>query len=109
MGLDSYWEVATHMGQLHPEFDPPLQLCGGLFSEHGRGSFRGKVYEDAILEVTGVSLYQEVIDADTIKAMAAKLDAFRLVEQGLEPDEARDMCRMFTTYAATDASLRGWW
>ena len=33
-----------------------LELCGGIFSGDG-GSFRGKIYDELILGVTGVSLY----------------------------------------------------
>ena len=36
-------------------------LCGGMFSGHGNGSFRGKVYNDFVEEITRESLYQGYI------------------------------------------------
>ena len=59
MGLDSFWRHPIE-GTPDLEFNPPLTLCGGMLSGNGQGSFRGKVYEDVIKSITGVSLYQSL-------------------------------------------------
>jgi len=114
MGLDNYWECDREV-----EFNPPLKLCGGMFSGHGQGSFRGKVYFSVVLAVTGESLYQEHIDAATVKAMAERLQAtdFEAMLQLTNPDpsdyqidaeEFADLQRMFRVYADAGAELRAW-
>jgi len=115
MGLDNFWELPD--GSEPPDLNPPLNLCGGMFSGHGGGSFRGKVYNGLIEEITGVSLYQDKIDNDTIIEMALALSE---VDPGSEvirrhsgwdtaEDEFKDLVRMFMTYAEMGAVLRGWW
>jgi len=121
MGLDSFWELPG--GSAPAKFDPPLALCGGLFSGHGEGSFRGKAYDVLIETVTGVSLYQEEIPPDTVAEMSAALGAMdfealpaSLRSQGesssgyeVTREEYNDLCRMFASYAKLGASLKGWW
>ena len=60
MGLDNYWSLKDS-DKDHPKFSPPLNLCGGLFSEHGTKSFRGKVYSSFFEEELGLTLYREEI------------------------------------------------
>lgn len=113
MGLDSFWEVPE--GTKEPTFDPPLRLCGGMFSGHGKGSFRGKVYYSAIQEVSGVSLYQERMEPGDVKRIADALAAYEPTEEWLERHnilsmkEWNDLVRMFRGYADVGASLLGWW
>jgi hypothetical protein len=120
MGLDSYWKLPKR--KRHPNFDPPLQLCGGMLSGHGCGSFRGKVYDKVVEGITGVSLYQEEIDADTVMHMSNELNGtpyHTVVSQDLERDEDYDfdiseseygdLQRMFKGYADKGATLHGWW
>jgi hypothetical protein len=104
MGLDSFWRHPDGKEVKDPEFDPPLQLCGGMFSANGQGSFRGKVYNDLIQSETGVSLYQELIPNSTVQKMAAKL---ALMET--EDEEATDLVRMFLAYGSAGFDLLGWW
>ena len=49
-----------------------IELCGGIFSGSG-GSFRGKVYDSLIFDLTGVSLYQLWIPPETVRQMAEAL------------------------------------
>jgi len=123
MGLDSFWEMPGGKEQL--KFDPPLTLCGGIFSENGAGSFRGKVYDNIIEEATGQSLYEERIENDVVAQMAGCMDAvaFASLEYGVDDGddgasydgfrtpakEWADLVRMFRAYADAGASLRGWW
>lgn len=122
MGLDSFWVSAEddQSEQTEPlkiEFDPPLQLCGGLFSENGNGSFRGKVYSDFVEELTGQGLYRDWIYNPAIREMAVRLqeaggreDIYYLAaKHGVTFDEYRDLTRMFAAYAEAGACLQGWW
>ena len=115
MGLDSFWvdpkadkvmELPEPMEQVFP-----LQICGGILSAHGSGSFRGKVYNSLIESITGESLYQDRIPNETIKEMAFLLQeaAEKGVPDGIEPEEFRDLVIMFQLYADAGAELRGWW
>lgn len=51
-----------------------IRLCGGVFSGDA-GSFRGKVYDRLVDEVTGVSLYQDWIAPKTVCEMWRALEA----------------------------------
>lgn len=121
MGLDNFWELPK--GNKDIKFNPPLRLCAGMFSGHGEGSFRGKVYDTLIETVTGESLYQEEIPPSIIAKMSASLEemAFDSLPEGLRSpemgssdpavtrEEYEDIRRMFSSYAACGASLKGWW
>ncbi|MCD6253133.1 MAG: hypothetical protein J7J80_01840 [Thermotogae bacterium] len=99
MGLDCFW-MDKRGNTVYLKFEPPLNLTGGLCSEHGNGSFRGKVYEDVIRELTGHTLYVE-LDECEIKDIAEKLERAKLSEiEGLiERDEFEDLKRMFKEYS----------
>jgi hypothetical protein len=58
-------------------FEGVTGLVGGMFSGHGDGSFRGKVYDSLVTDVTGQSLYQELIDPKTAAGMASELEHLR--------------------------------
>ena len=49
-----------------------IDLCGGIYSGDA-GSFRGKVYDTLILDLTGVSLYQAWIPPEMVRQMAEVL------------------------------------
>ena len=89
MGLDTF---AAHTAEdielteedLQAFKEANIALCGGIFSGGGNdGSFRGKVYAELILEVTGQSLYAEWIPPETVKEMYDMLKA-------CDPEEAAD-------------------
>ena len=75
MGLDNY----AVYGKNHPKYNPDENanndipnelfpkncLCGGMFSGGGN-SFRGKVYNEYVEFFTGVSLYDDIIDEETV-------------------------------------------
>jgi hypothetical protein len=116
LSAEERWEKRM---ELHPKFDPPLKLCGGLFSGNGAQSFRGKVYDGLIQHLTGHSLYQEEIPNKTIREIAATLESCKpdindsnLNEEGrfhVSGKEYLDLIRMFRAYANTGATLHGWW
>ena len=78
MGLDTYARDAN--GKLPDDAKAAfarsgINLVGGLLSSNGdRGSFRGKVYAKLIKDTTGVDLYQEQIDTETIEDMEHNID-----------------------------------
>lgn len=123
MGLDNAWVLpGDNDREKHPEFDPPLRLVGGLFSDHGRGSFRGKVYDDIINHITGESLYQIEIPNERVREMARKIREFKVTKKVYEDchhfqgdtyerftSEMNDIRRMFDAYAEAGAKLVGWW
>jgi len=76
MGLDNIWKKnKEENGVIEGDF----KLCGGVFSGHGNDSFRGKVYDRFVEDVTGVSLYGDPetfeIPNETVKQMADDLEA----------------------------------
>jgi hypothetical protein len=89
MGLDTYASRSPE-GELGDDdkqaFDQAdLQLCWGMHSGTG-GSFRGKVYSDMVEHVSGVSLHQEWIPPETVRAMA---EAFQRCDpEAVESDMA---------------------
>jgi len=67
MGLDNVISRSADDDVLTPEDERALNesgisLCGGVFSD-GVTSFRGKVYDRFVSEVTGVSLHQEPLES----------------------------------------------
>ena len=63
-----------------------IELCGGIYSGDG-GSFREKVYDSLIQDLTSVGLYQHWIPPETVRQMA---EALRRVDpQEFEKDCAK--------------------
>jgi hypothetical protein len=125
VGLDSIWGSETPI--IEPVFDPPLNLCGGLFYGHGSGSFRGKVYAEIIEAVSGISLYREKIPNSDVVKIADALEGtpFEIAKEYFvkyygddknqeKTDEKNkqaygDLKRMFRAYADAGATLYGRW
>jgi hypothetical protein len=77
MGLDNYWmKNKEEAGHIEGDFN----VWGGMMSGSGNKSFRGKVYNAIVEEITDVSLYGDPetneIPNETVKQMADKLDVF---------------------------------
>lgn len=110
MGLDCIWQDVDASAS---EIDPPLHLCGGAFSEHGKGSFRGKVYDKLIKEITGHSLYKELpnVAINEIADILATTTLAMVVSKGfaIGEDEYNDLCRMFRYYGDHGARLVPWY
>ena len=110
MGLDNYWIMPGD--KPHPSFDPPLNLCGGLFSANGVESFRGKVYSKFCEEIMGINLYSESISPKDLLTAAEKLNCWMSTKSTYEEineKEINDLYRMFFTYASLGASLESWY
>lgn len=124
MGLDTYAapEVGTELTrvQLCAFNEADINLCGGMMSSCGNGgSFRGKIYNDVVEEITGESLYQEWIPPDRVVKMAKALEdrvldlVFGLDIQGANPEdqrqEAESLVRFFQVCSRYHLGLIGWW
>ena len=97
MGLDSMWRKSqTEEGQIDGEF----KVWSGGFSDNGNTSFRGKVYYSIVEEITGISLYDDVITNDQCKEMLERFENFDFSDicqnpYALEQEEYDDFVRMF--------------
>ena len=115
MGLDCFWYEQNRTERANVDGD--FSLCGGMLSGVGNDSFRGKVYNDLVELATGVSLYQEWIDNETISAMADALEAFDFsiyTEDAtctwqIRPEEFQDLKTIFRIHADAGNVLHGWW
>jgi len=73
MGLDTYasntsGEVGLTEEQEKAFADEKIRLCWGMFSGGG-SSFRGKVYHDVVMDITGVSIYEFWISPEKVEEM----------------------------------------
>lgn len=121
MGLDTYAVVVKNSGEYKiasrkPFASIPPVLVGGLLSGNGDGpSFRGKVYNDYVQEVTGESLYQEFIPTEKVKEMANKLEEavkerkFAEVTNPVSAEEAHALTQWFRVCAENGYAVIGWW
>lgn len=110
MGLDNFWIMPGE--KPHPNFNPPLNLTGGLLSNNGAESFRGKVYSKFCEEVMGIDLYSESISPKELLVATEKLSDWMLTKSSyddLNKQEIDDLHRMFSTYANLGASLESWY
>jgi len=112
MGLDSFWVDENNNAA---SVEGNLKICGGMFSGNGNTSFRGKVYNHLVEQITGVSLYQEEISAAIVKDMAGKLtQEFEKNPQApfgefFMGEEWSDLVKMFQLHAEAGHKLVGWW
>lgn len=115
MGLDSFWEPSLRAdGSECKEPKIKVNLCGGMFSGNGSGSFRGKVYDDVVAGITGTSLYEERIKNPGVRDMASALEAATYKEaksydKDITKQEWEDLVKMFKAYAEAGYNLCGWW
>ncbi len=122
MGLDNVVSRSPDEVVLTPEDERALtesgiDLCGGMFSD-GVTSFRGKVYAEFVLEVTGESLYHEWLPPETLAGMADKLsacdpetvcDRLDLGERFTPtPDEIRQLRKLFRICADRGLGFIAW-
>lgn len=121
MGLDTYAAPSPESELTEDDKSAfaaaDLQLCGGFHSGDA-GSFRGKVYADVVERVTGVSLYQEWIPPETVRAMAASFAhsdpesvARDMAGELHAPTahEIRSLGNFFGVCADRGLGLVGWW
>ena len=113
MGLDNIWIDESNN---HAYIDKPFNVCGGMCSGNGESSFRGKVYYDYVKDITGVSLYDDIIDNDRVMEMANDLrvsldqfnddlaDTYRINREDVE-----NLVWMFEEHGNAGHRLVSWW
>lgn len=117
MGLDTYSSKPdVNYGEIN--------LCGGMMSANGQGSFRGKVYNEFVESITDESLYQEEISNKVVRRMAYKLTKY--IEDNTAKthkdngwltaytweitwEEAKNLAKWFRVTAGNNANVKGWW
>lgn len=111
MGLDNFWQIDTETpGYIEGDFN----VCYGNFSNKGNSSFRGRAYDDIIEPLTGVSLYEDKIEMDTILKMNEKIQecpfekARELAGYDLKEEEWKDFQRMWDGHAKAGHYLVSW-
>lgn len=123
MGLDVY-ALRSPEEKLTDEdvlaFDEAgIELCGGIYSGDG-GSFRGKVYDMLILDLTEVSLYQQWIPPETVQEMAAalhrvdreefiKMAANKYSWEHYDTNTLENLCKFFDVCVKLGLGLAGDW
>lgn len=112
MGLDNYWKKdETTDGFVEGEFN----VCGGICSGHGNASFRGKVYNSIIEEITGMSLYQEKISSENVKVMNEIIQectfegAKSCASYNIDEKEWTNFQKMWKAHSDADHYLISWW
>jgi len=131
MGMDNYAARRPEGGLTEEDrqafAQAGIDLCGGLESD-GTVSFRGKVYNTLVEEITGVRLYQEWIAPEVVRQMAEALNRYTAEELAeiwdeVEPlnkrsfgenafhsdRETGDLQRFFAICAERGLGLIGWW
>jgi len=120
MGLDTFAahtpeDIELTEDDLQAFKDANISLCGGIFSGDGcDGSFRGKVYAEYVLDVTGESLYAEWLPPETVTEMYQSMAAYELA-RALEVEEMdpmdlahSDLCKFFKVCSERGLGLVGW-
>ena len=116
MGLDNYWmKSKDEAGVIEGEF----KICGGMFSENGNDSFRGKVYHRLVEDITGISLYgytneSNEISNEIVKDMTEGLEATEFKPEyiayyDIEEEEFKDLVKMFRLHADAGHFLVSSW
>lgn len=122
MGLDSYFYFPGSKDQsTWPKVDISVNLCGGLFSGEDNGkSFRGKVYDGVIGEVTNgrFTLYVEEQGNDVVLGIAQALEeALKaqpdrqewVVNYSIPRREIEDLAKAFRAFGDAGYGIAGWW
>ena len=89
------------------ELFPENNLCGGLFSGGGN-SFRGKVYNEMIEDITNISLYNEVIPLRYVKDMVSRIERHISIHKNTDP-ELLYLLGWFQVVVKEEAAIYGWW
>lgn len=103
MGLDNFISHSPDDVVLTPEderafAESGVQLCGSMYTD-GVTSFRGKVNEIFVREITEQSLYQEWLPPETVAQMADKLAQ-------CDPDTAREQLDLDKDFTPSPGEIR---
>lgn len=111
MGLDCLWRNNENKTA---SVDKEFKVCGGMCSDNGTTSFRGKVYNDLIEQASKISLYQEKIDNDTCRKILECLENFNIKNYKescwrITNHEFEELKAMFKAHVEKGHHLVGWW
>ena len=111
MGLDNLWKKNDNEDA---RVEGDFKIYGGMFSDNGNTSFRGKIYARMIEDITLVSLYDDSIPNEKIKQMADVLESteFRpeyMIHYDITPEEFKDIAKMFRLHADAGHYLIAWY
>lgn len=111
MGLDNFWYNGEGLAE---GIEDVQGVVGGMFSGHGGNSFRGKVYDQYIDELTEgkYSLYNDlasdevkVIDAILQKTPFQKIKDF---DEDMTEERWTAFVKMWNIHAEKGHSLKAW-
>lgn len=119
MGLDTYAMRGPGKGLTQEDLDAfeaaGIELCGGMLSGP-TDSFRGKVYDDVIQEITGEGLYDEWIPPERVKRMYEALAKCNPEEAAkgdyrysMSESDIINLRKFFKVCADRKLGLFGWW
>jgi hypothetical protein len=107
-------EISLTPKQVRAFEEADIELCGGMFSGDV-GSFRGKVYQIILYEVTGVNLAEEWLPPETVKNMHTALEQCDpeqvIADYGGRnriPSEILDLRKFFRVCAEQGLGLINW-
>lgn len=111
MGLDCLWKDSKNQPGIA---DREYNVCGGICSDNGTTSFRGKVYYELVLQASGISLYQDIIDNTTCQKILDSLEKFDFNDyknnwKPVKKYEFEDLKEMFRDHIEKGHHLVGWW
>jgi len=111
MGLDNFWkDEHDEPGFIAGEF----KICGGILTDHGNYSFRGKVYDQIVARITGISLYEDTISAEQVGLMNEKIQECHHQptaddDYQISPEEWTAFQRMWNGHTLAGHSLVSWY
>lgn len=113
MGLDNFWKNSDGQTAYIKEASG---VCGGMMSDNGESSFRGKVYYDIVKQATGVNLYDDKIPNEIVKKMADDLENYDLKSYKnsgygypIDEKEFESLKKMFRLHADAGNFLVSFW
>lgn len=112
MGLDNYWQKSDGAPA---SVEGKFNICGGMLSGNGNNSFRGKIYNSVVESLTGISLYEDVIDNDNciyignILRNAKYSEAKKYSEYDLSEEEFNDFVEMWLSHSMNGHRLVSWY
>ena len=88
-----------------------ISLCGGILSGND-GSFRGKIYDMMVMDITNQSLHQDWISPETVREMYTALLDFDPEEADYydrTPGEVLELRKFFKVCCEQGLGLIGSW
>ena len=85
-----------------------IDLCGGMWSETGKGSFGGRKYNEEIEQITDTSLYEQYISPDIVNDMCEGFKKYINDNEGVD-EHIIELCKFFKVCVKHGLALYNWW